>query len=170
MIFIWNIFLSQSTFNTKNHLFLSTRKVAKRFHLLNCTSACNFNSFETKTRSFPYAIRSLLLSRNIFFTSYVLFLPTFFFLFNKLLRHVSISLFYPFRNHNRQIINLNIWNIFLMKILQNKNRNDKIKISNSDYNKWITAKDNISIIINCIKKSCKKIQCSIINPIIHFEI
>lgn len=123
MIFIWNIFLSQSTFNTKNHLFLST-KVVRSFYLLNCTSACNFNSFETtKTLFFPYAI--CYFCREIFFHK-LRFLLTLFFLtkfwdtfsisllhFVKylngiifeiflrikiFLRYVSISLLYPFHN------------------------------------------------------------------------
>lgn len=107
MIFIWNIFLSQSTFNTKNHLFLST-KVVRSFYLLNCTSACNFNSFETtKTLFFSYAI--CYFYREIFFHK-LRFLLTLF--FNKILRYIfniSITFCQIFERNN-------IWNIS-----QNKN-------------------------------------------------
>lgn len=109
MIFIWNIFLSQSTFNTRNHLFLSTRKVVKSFYLLNCTSACNFNSFETtKTLFFPYVryfCREIFFHKLRFISSY-----TFFFFFNKILRYIfNISI--TFCTTVCQIFERNIWNI-----------------------------------------------------------
>lgn len=128
MIFIWNIFLSQSTFNTRNHLFLSTRKVVKSFYLLNCTSACNFNSFETtKTLFFPYVryfCREIFFHKLRFISSY-----TFFFFLTKFWDTFSISLLhfaqpfikylkyfsdtfqYPYYTHfrtNYQIFKLNI--------------------------------------------------------------
>lgn len=107
MIFIWNIFLSQSTFNTKNHLFLST-KVVRSFYLLNCTSACNFNSFET-TKTLSFLTQYAIFTEKYFFTNYVFFLH---FFFNKILRYIfniSITFCQIFERNN-------IWNIS-----QNKN-------------------------------------------------
>lgn len=133
MIFIWNIFLSQSTFNTRNHLFLSTRKVVKSFYLLNCTSACNFNSFETtKTLFFPYVryfCREIFFHKLRFISSY-----TFFFFFNKILRYIFnisttfcttvcqifeifLTFQYPYYTHFRTDNQIKYFP-FLIKILQ----------------------------------------------------